>query len=242
MILRKWEELPDNIKIDSVRPYYDALKKKRFGLVVKRIFDVVASFLMLILLSPVFIILAIAIKLDSKGPVFYRQTRITTYGREFRIFKFRTMVQNADRVGAQVTVNNDRRITRVGRLIRRCRLDEICQLIDVLRGTMSFVGTRPEVPKYVSEYTPEMMATLLLPAGITSEASVRYKDEDRLLSDSKNVDETYVKEVLPGKMYYNLRAIKNFSFFGDIKIMFMTVFAVLGKDYSDKANTDSKEV
>ncbi|MBR5633165.1 MAG: sugar transferase, partial [Clostridia bacterium] len=188
MILRKWEELPDNIKIDSVRPYYDALKKKRFGLVVKRIFDVVASFLMLILLSPVFIILAIAIKLDSKGPVFYRQTRITTYGREFRIFKFRTMVQNADRVGAQVTVNNDRRITRVGRLIRRCRLDEICQLIDVLRGTMSFVGTRPEVPKYVSEYTPEMMATLLLPAGITSEASVRYKDEDRLLSDSKNVD------------------------------------------------------
>ncbi len=242
MILKKWEALPDNMRTDDVRPYYEALRKKRFGLFVKRIFDVIVSFFMLILLAPVFLVLAIAIKLDSKGPVFYRQTRVTAYGREFRIFKFRTMVQNADKLGAQVTVNNDARITRVGKLIRRCRLDEICQLIDVLRGTMSFVGTRPEVPKYVSEYTPEMMATLLLPAGVTSEASIRYKDEDRLLNGSENADETYVKEVLPGKMYYNLRATKNFSFFGDIKIMFMTVFAVLGKDYSEKTNTDGKEV
>ena len=186
--------------------------------------------------------LSIVIKLDSKGPVFYRQTRVTAYGREFRIFKFRTMIRNADKLGAQVTVSGDARITRVGRMIRRCRLDEICQLIDVLRGTMSFVGTRPEVPKYVAEYTPEMMATLLLPAGITSEASIRYKDEAGLLNGRQNIDETYVKEVLPGKMYYNLRSIRNFSFFGDIKIIFMTVFAVLGKDYSEKMNTDGKEV
>ena len=242
MILKKWEELPSNMRTDEVRPYYDALKKKRAGLFAKRIFDVVVSLFMLILLSPIFIVLSIVIKLDSKGPVFFRQTRVTAYGREFRIFKFRTMIRNADKLGAQVTVSGDARITRVGRMIRRCRLDEICQLIDVLRGTKSFVGTRPEVPKYVAEYTPEMMATLLLPAGITSEASIRYKDEAELLNGRQNIDETYVKEVLPGKMYYNLRSIRNFSFFGDIKIIFMTVFAVLGKDYSEKMNTDGKEV
>lgn len=231
MMLKKWESLPEEMKIPEIRPYYDALKKKGFSLFLKRVFDVVVSLLMLLLLSPVFLVLAIAIKIDSKGPVFYRQTRVTQYGKTFRIFKFRTMVQNADKIGAQVTVNNDARITRVGKFIRRCRLDEICQLIDVLRGTMTFVGTRPEVEKYVERYTPEMLATLLLPAGVTSEASIFYKDEDRLLEGALDVDETYVNEVLPGKMYYNLKAIKEFGFWRDIKIMFMTVFAVLGKEY-----------
>lgn len=231
MMLKKWESLPEEMKIPEIRPYYDALKKKGFSLFLKRVFDVVVSLLMLLLLSPVFLVLAIAIKIDSKGPVFYRQTRVTQYGKKFRIFKFRTMVQNADKIGAQVTVNNDARITRVGKFIRRCRLDEICQLIDVLRGTMTFVGTRPEVEKYVERYTPEMLATLLLPAGVTSEASIFYKDEDRLLEGALDVDETYVNEVLPGKMYYNLKAIKEFGFWRDIKIMFMTVFAVLGKEY-----------
>ena len=231
MMLKKWESLPEEMKIPEIRPYYDVLKKKGFSLFLKRVFDVVVSLLMLLLLSPVFLVLAIAIKIDSNGPVFYRQTRVTQYGKRFRIFKFRTMVQNADKIGAQVTVNNDARITRVGKLIRRCRLDEICQLIDVLRGTMTFVGTRPEVEKYVERYTPEMLATLLLPAGITSEASIFYKDEDRLLEGALDVDETYVNEVLPGKMHYNLKAIKEFGFWRDIKIMFMTVFAVLGKEY-----------
>lgn len=231
MILKKWENLPKEMRIEEIRPYYDALKKKRVGLFFKRAFDIVVSLVMLLILSPVFLVLAVAIKLDSKGPVFYRQTRVTQYGKRFRIFKFRTMVQNADKIGAQVTVNNDARITRVGKLIRRCRLDEICQLIDVLRGTMTFVGTRPEVEKYVDRYTPEMLATLLLPAGVTSEASIFYKDEDRLLEGVENADETYVNEVLPGKMYYNLKAIKEFGFWRDIKIMFMTVFAVLGKEY-----------
>lgn len=231
MMLKKWESLPEEMKIPEIRPYYDALKKKGFSLFLKRVFDVVVSLLMLLLLSPVFLVLAIAIKIDSKGPVFYRQTRVTQYGKKFRIFKFRTMVQNADKIGAQVTVNNDARITRVGKFIRRCRLDEICQLIDVLRGTMTFVGTRPEVEKYVERYTPEMLATLLLPAGVTSEASIFYKDEDRLLEGALDVDETYVNEVLPDKMYYNLKAIKEFGFWRDIKIMFMTVFAVLGKEY-----------
>lgn len=231
MMLKKWNDLPEEMQIDEVRPYYDALRKKSVALFFKRAFDIVVSLIMLVILSPVFLILAIAIKLDSKGPVFYRQTRITQYGKKFRIFKFRTMVQNADKIGAQVTVNNDARITRVGKLIRRCRLDEICQLIDVLRGTMTFVGTRPEVEKYVDRYSPEMLATLLLPAGVTAESSIYYKDEDRLLDGADNVDDVYVNKVLPGKMYYNLKAMKSFGFWKDIKIMFMTVFAVLGKEY-----------
>ena len=227
MILKKWEDLPEQFRTDAVRPYYDILAKKQGSLLLKRVFDVVVSALMLLVLSPVFLLLAIAIKLDSPGPVFYRQVRVTQYGKEFRIFKFRSMVSNADKIGAQVTVGNDSRITRVGKLIRKCRLDEICQLIDILRGTMTFVGTRPEVPKYVAAYTPEMVATLLLPAGVTSLASIMYKDEDELLSDAEDVDRTYIESVLPGKMQYNLKAIDAFSFWGDIKLLFMTVIAVL---------------
>lgn len=235
MILKKWEELPESLRTDEVRPYYDNLEKKRFGLICKRLFDILVSAVMLLILLPVFLILAIAIKLDSPGPVFYRQVRVTQYGKHFRIFKFRSMVANADKIGTQVTVGNDSRITRMGKLIRKCRLDELCQLIDVFRGTMTFVGTRPEVPKYVDCYTPEMMATLLLPAGVTSLASILYKDEDRLLDGAEDVDKTYIETVLPGKMRYNLKAVRNFGFWADIKIMFMTVFAVLGKDYSQKA-------
>lgn len=230
MILKKWEKLPPEMQTDEVRKYYDLLKKKQVALFFKRAFDIVVSFVMLTFLLPVFLVLAIAIKIDSRGPVFYRQTRITQYNKKFRIFKFRSMVQNADK-GSQVTVSGDARITRVGKFVRKCRLDEISQLIDVLRGTMTFVGTRPEVPKYTEQYTPEMMATLLLPAGVTSLASIYYKDEAELLDAAEDTDKTYVEEVLPAKMYYNLKAIERFSFFGDIKVMFMTVFAVLGKEY-----------
>lgn len=242
-MLKKWENLPENLRTEQVRPYYDALQKKQVSLFCKRVFDICVSAVMLLILSPVFLVLAIAIKLDSPGPVFYRQVRVTQYGETFRIFKFRSMVSNADKIGTQVTVGNDSRITRVGKLIRKCRLDELCQLIDVFRGTMSFVGTRPEVPKYVAAYTPEMMATLLMPAGVTSLASIMYKDEDELLAGAEDVDGTYVKKVLPGKMYYNLKGIKEFSFWGDIKLMFMTVFAVLGKEYqpdpdAPKANVE----
>ena len=229
MILKKWEELPENLRTDAVRPYYDLLAKRRGSLALKRCFDVVVSAMMLLVLAPVFLVLAIAIKLDSPGPVFYRQVRVTQYGREFRIFKFRSMVSDADKRGSLVTVSGDSRITRVGHFIRNCRLDELCQLIDIFRGTMTFVGTRPEVPKYVAAYTPEMMATLLLPAGVTSEASILYKDEAELLDAADDVDAVYIRDVLPGKMKYNLDALKNFSFFSDIATMFRTVFAVLGK-------------
>ena len=229
MILKKWEDLPESLRTDAVRPYYDLLAKRRGSLLLKRCFDVVVSALMLLVLSPVFLVLAIAIKLDSPGPVFYRQVRVTQYGEHFRIFKFRSMVSDADKRGSLVTVSGDSRITRVGHIIRNCRLDELCQLIDIFRGTMTFVGTRPEVPKYVAAYTPEMMATLLLPAGVTSEASILYKDEAELLDAADDVDAVYIRDVLPGKMKYNLDALKNFSFFSDIATMFRTVFAVLGK-------------
>lgn len=233
MILKNWEDLPEQMRTDVVRPYYDAVRSHQGGLAAKRLFDIVASLVLLAVLFPVFAVLAVAIKLDSPGPVFYRQVRVTQYGQTFRIFKFRTMVQNADKIGAQVTVGADPRITRVGKFIRDCRLDEICQLLNVLTGDMTFVGTRPEVPKYVAAYTPEMWATLLLPAGITSEASILYKDEARLLDQADDVDETYIRQVLPGKMRYNLHAIRHFSFLADIRTMLRTIFAVLGKEYED---------
>ena len=226
MLIVKWEKLPKEMQLPEVRPYYDILRKKQLSLFFKRLFDIVVSFLMLICLSPVFLILAIAIKIDSKGPVFYRQERVTQYCKHFRIFKFRSMVQDADK-GSQVTVSHDDRITKVGKFIRKYRLDEICQLIDILRGTMTFVGTRPEVPKYVAKYTPEMMATLLLPAGVTSLASISYKDESELLDFAVDVDKVYVEQVLSAKMKYNLESIKEFSIFKDLKTMIMTVVTVV---------------
>lgn len=231
MLIRKWEKLPADMQTAQVRKYYEILRKKNVSLFFKRVFDVVVSAIMLVILSPLFLILAIAIKIDSRGPVFYRQERVTQYGKRFRIFKFRSMVENADK-GSQVTVDHDLRITRVGKLIRKCRLDEISQLIDVFRGTMTFVGTRPEVPKYVERYTPEMKATLLLPAGVTSLASIYYKDEAELLDGAEDTDKVYVDKILPAKMYYNLKAIERFGFWRDIKTMFMTVFTVLGKEYN----------
>ncbi|MBQ4518417.1 MAG: sugar transferase [Clostridia bacterium] len=229
-MLKKWEELPAELQTEEVRPYYDILKKKKVSLFFKRCFDIAVSAVMLILLSPVFLILGTAIKLDSKGPVFYRQVRVTQYNKDFRIFKFRSMVQDADK-GSQVTVSGDARVTRVGRIVRKCRLDEISQLIDVFRGTMTFVGTRPESKKYAEAYSKEMMATLLLPAGVTSLASIYFKDEAELLDAAEDTDKVYIEEILPAKMHYNLKAIQEFSFWGDVKIMFMTVFAVLGKEY-----------
>ncbi len=227
------------MQTDAVLYYYNILQKKKFSLGMKRLFDIVVSAVMLILLSPVFLILAIAIKIDSPGPVFYRQERVTRYGKHFRIHKFRTMVNNADKQGSLVTSKNDSRVTRIGKMIRKCRLDEVSQLLDVLAGNMTFVGTRPEVVKYVQQYTPVMMATLLLPAGITSEASILYKDEDHVLGGSKDIDKTYVETVMPRKMFYNLRSMEHFGFWRDIGTMFKTVFAVLGKKYKGDAAAEA---
>lgn len=226
-MLCRWEDLPQKMQNDAVRPYYESLQSKKCSLFMKAVFDKVVSLLMLVCLSPIFVLLAIMIKMDSPGEVFFRQERVTQYGKKFRIHKFRTMVKNAESLGTQVTTKSDMRVTKVGKKLRGCRLDELPQLIDILQGNMSFVGTRPEVTKYVEQYTPEMLATLLLPAGVTSEASIKYKDEERLLADAKSVDKTYVEVVLPQKMEWNLQSLKEFSFVGDIKTMFKTVWAVV---------------
>ena len=227
MIWKSWQELPDDMRCEAVRPYYDILASKRRDLMLKSVFDRLMAAILLVVLSPIFLLLAVWIKLDSEGPVFFRQERVTQYGKSFRIYKFRTMVQNAEQLGTQVTSKDDMRVTSVGQALRKCRLDELPQLINILEGTMSFVGTRPEVPRYVAAYTDEMKATLLLPAGVTSVASIRYKDEDILLDAADDVDDCYIHNVLPAKMEWNLRSLKEFSFIGELKVMVETVLAVI---------------
>lgn len=223
---KSWDKLPENMKTDAVLPYYEALRRHRAGLIVKRIADILLSSVLIVVLSPVLLVIAVLIKIDSPGPVFYRQVRVTRYNKDFRIFKFRTMIVNADEKGALVTTSNDSRITRVGSKLRKYRLDEFPQLFNVFKGEMSLVGTRPEVRKYVDEYTDEMMATLLLPAGVTSEASIAFKDEDKILAEAEDVDKAYIEEVLPEKMKYNLNGVRYFSLRREFILLFKTVIAV----------------
>ena len=226
-MLKKWEDIPVEMQIEEVRPYYKSLKKKSASLVLKRVFDIFMALALIIVLSIPMLFVACWIKIDSKGPVFYRQERVTTYGEKFWIYKFRTMDNDADRKGSLVTVSEDCRITKVGQKIRRCRIDEIPQLFNVIRGDMSFVGTRPEVPKYVELYTNEMYATLLLPAGVTSLASLRYKYEDvvlnEMVSNGMTLDCAYVEQVLPDKMKYNLQYLLEFNLIKDFKICIKTI-------------------
>lgn len=231
MLLRRWEELPEFMRTPEVKPYWEKLYKKRWQLGLKRALDLFIAIIVLIITAIPMAVIAVAIKLDSKGPVLYKQERVTTYGKKFKIHKFRTMVSNADKIGTAVTVSGDSRITSVGKKLRNLRLDELPQVFDVIKGTMSFVGTRPEVVKYVKAYKPEYYATLLMPAGITSEASIRYKDETQLLDAADDVDKVYIEQVLPAKMVWNLESVRRFRFLREILTMFRTVAAVLGKEY-----------
>ena len=221
-----WEDLPPTLQTEEVRPYYEALSRRGLQLRFKRLLDVVGATVLFVLLGWLFVILALLIKLDSPGPVFFRQRRVTQFGREFRIVKFRTMTYRPVAPGDQITRGDDPRITRVGAVLRRYRLDEISQLIDILRGTMSFVGTRPEVPDYVRQYTPQMRATLLLPAGVTSTASIEFKDEAQILAAAPLGQDAYVTQVLPAKMRLNLRDVRDFSIGRDLRIAFRTILAV----------------
>lgn len=230
MLVKRWDKLPIDMQNDAVRPYYEILRKKAVSLLVKRLFDIVMSIVLLVVLSPVFLIVSLLIKADSKGPVFYRQERVTQYGKRFKIFKFRTMVVNADKIGSLVTINNDSRVTKIGKKLRKYRLDEIPQLLNIFTGDMTFVGTRPEVPKYVACYTDEMKATLLLPAGVTSKASIEYKDEEKILKEAENTDEVYMERILREKMRINTESIKSFSFFSDMVLLMKTVFTVMKRD------------
>ena len=234
MLIKKWEKLPKELQIDEVRPYWERLRKKNFSLFWKRVFDITVSGIVLLLIFPFFLIISLAIVIDSRGPVFYRQERVTQYGKHFRIFKFRSMVVDADKKGTLVTTGNDARVTRVGKFIRKCKIDEMSQLIDIFRGTMTFIGTRPEVPKYVNQYEAEYIATLLLPAGVSSMASIMFKDENDMLKDADNADDVYINQILPIKMKYNLAETKKYGFWRDIKLCFMTIFGVLGKKYKEK--------
>lgn len=231
-MLKKWDDLPDFMRVDEVRPYWEILNKRRGQLALKRCFDLFVALILLVILAIPMVIIALLIKKEDPGPVFYRQERVTTYGKHFRIHKYRTMVVNADKIGTMVTVGEDPRITKVGKKLRSLWLDELPQVLDVISGDMSFVGTRPEAVKYVEQYKPEYYATLLMPAGITSEASIRYKDEAKLLDAAADVDKVYMEQVLPAKMVWNLESVRRFRFLREILTMFRTVFAVLGKDYN----------
>ena len=229
MELRQWNELPDRMRTREVRKYYNIIAQRRGWFRAKRVFDVIVSLIMIVFLVIPMAVIAAMIKLDSKGPVFFRQERVTQYGRIFKIYKFRTMVNNASRIGSQVTVAGDARITKVGKFLRKFRLDEFPQLFNIIAGDMTLVGTRPEVPKYVKHYTPEMYATLLLPAGLTSRTSIAYKDEDKLLKDAKNADKTYVEQILPVKMQYNLESLRKFGLVDDCSILWNTFYSVIRK-------------
>lgn len=226
MWLKKWEELPRLMQETEVEKYYFILRHKRGQLILKRCFDILMSFTLLVILMPIMLVISLSIKLDSKGPVFFRQVRVTQYGRKFKIYKFRTMVESAEKLGGQVTEHNDIRITKIGRKLRKNRLDELPQLFNILFGDMSFVGTRPEVPQYVEQYTNEMKATLLLPAGLTSEASIRYKNEDKFLKGAEDIELIYIKKILPKKMEWNLKEMKKFSVWRDLSTMIKTVIFV----------------
>lgn len=227
MKLYKWEDIPSFMRNDEVKYYYDILDKKRGSLIIKRTFDIILSIILIILLSPMLLIISIVVKLDSKGPIFYRQERITQYGKKFLIYKFRTMSDGADKKGPLITVENDDRITKSGNFLRKSRLDEIPQLFNILVGDMTFVGTRPEVEKYVKNYSDKMKATLLLPAGVTSSTSIIFKDESEILKDSLNIDNDYLNKILPQKMKYNLKSIESFSFTREIKVILNTVISVV---------------
>lgn len=228
-MLRDWDNLPVYMKNDAVRSYYDVLKKKKFSLILKRLFDIIISISLLLMLAPVFIVISVLITLDSKGGIFFCQERITQYGRKFKILKFRTMVSDAENKGTLITIGNDKRITKLGKKLRKYRLDELPQLINIVLGDMSFVGTRPEVAKYVKQYTPEMMATLLLPAGVTSECSIQYKNENQIFSTAEgtDVDQIYLKQILPKKMKYNLESVRKFCLLKEMEVMIRTVLAIL---------------
>lgn len=227
MRLKGWNHLPDRMKTKEVRRYYNILVRHTGWFKVKRIMDIFVSSIMLVVLALPMLVIAVMIKLDSRGPVFFRQERVTQYGRIFRIYKFRTMVNNAQKLGTQVTVAHDARITKVGRILRKYRLDEFPQIFNILAGDMTLVGTRPEVPKYVNKYTDEMYATLLLPAGLTSRTSIAYKDEDKLLQDASDADKVYVEQILPVKMKYNLESLRRFGVIEDCSVLWNTFKSVI---------------
>ena len=225
-MLKAFTMLPKEMQTDEILKYYDILAKKKLALLIKQIFDRVLAFILLIILSPVLIVLAIIIKCTSKGPVMFRQKRVGRYLKPFNIWKFRTMRIDSEKLG-QITVGNrDPRITNIGWFLRKYRLDELPQLLNILAGQMSFVGARPEVPKYVEQYSGAMAATLLIRPGVTGYASIRFKNENELLGEEDDPERAYVEKILPIKMGLDLEYVEELGIITDIKTMLETVKAV----------------
>lgn len=203
------------------------LSKRRGRLVLKRMMDIAVSAVALCVLWPLYLIIALAIVIDDPGPVFYRQVRVGRGGKPFRIFKFRSMVVDADKKGLAITVGNDRRITRVGAFLRKTKLDELAQLINVLCGQMSFVGPRPEVPRYVELYTPYQRQVLLVRPGITDYASIAYRNENDLLDAAQDPERMYIEQIMPAKIELNMKYLREISPAADIRLILKTVEAVV---------------
>ena len=202
----------------------------------KRLFDLLASGIGLLILAPLFLLIALAIKWESPGKVFFRQERVGRFGKTFRIHKFRTMVVDAERNGLQITVGTDARITRVGALLRKIKLDELAQLLDVFIGDMSLVGPRPEVPRYVACYPAEVRELILsVQPGITDWASIKFKDENEILGRSEDPHSAYINEVLPIKIGFYTEYVRSHTFFGDVRIIFATLATLM--QVSDHANS-----
>ena len=203
------------------------LARRRPQLIAKRVMDIAISAAALCVLWPVFLLIALAIVIDDPGPVFYRQVRVGRGGRPFRIFKFRTMVVDADKKGLSITVGRDSRITRVGAFLRKTKLDELAQLLNVLCGQMSFVGPRPEVPRYVELYTPYQRQVLLVRPGITDYASIAYRNENDLLAGADDPERMYIEEIMPAKIELNMRYLHEISPLSDIRLILKTIAAVV---------------
>ena len=214
-------------QVNAESDFDSLLRKKKFSLFLKRCFDITASAFGLLVLAVPFLIIAIIIKVTSKGPVFFRQVRVGKNGKEFRIFKFRTMVADAEKKGMQITVGADSRITGIGKFLRKTKVDELPQLINVFIGQMSFVGPRPEVPRYVAMYSDYQRNILRIKPGITELASIVYRDENEVLAQSEDPEKTYIEDIMPKKIRLNIEYMKKLGFWYDLKLIFMTFAAIL---------------
>lgn len=230
MYVKQFEKLPPDLQKSEIRPYFDYLQTRKGSLIAKRVLDIFVALLVLTVLSPIMLISAILVKLTTKGPLFYLQERVGLYGKPFHIYKFRTMVVDADKIGAQITVGErDPRITKVGHILRTTRIDEFPQMLNVLKGDMTIIGTRPEVPRYVKEYSDEMKATLLMQPGASGGASIAYRYENEMLKDKEDPEQYYIDAILPDKMQINLDYLKKFSIWQDLWLMCRTVGCVFHK-------------
>lgn len=214
-------------KNDRPMDIADVLARRKPQLIAKRAMDIVLSACALAVLWPLLLLIALAIWIDDPGPVFYRQVRVGRNGKTFRIFKFRSMVMDADKKGLAITVGRDSRITRVGAVLRKTKLDELAQLLNVLLGQMSFVGPRPEVPKYVELYTPYQRQVLLVRPGITDYASIAYRNENDLLAGASDPETMYIEQIMPDKIELNMKYLREISPLADIRLILKTIVAVI---------------